>query len=113
MQRRPLLKGAIRSKQMAMSRNRMMAELFGREGESKDVLASGFSLIFGLMRVVNMAHGSLYLLGGYQTDFARNFTREGKDFADLATSGLPFADWIRTLTERRYTWTPPQWQDPA
>jgi branched-chain amino acid transport system permease protein len=27
--------------------------------------AAGFTLIFGLMRVVNMAHGSLYLLGGY------------------------------------------------
>jgi branched-chain amino acid transport system permease protein len=29
------------------------------------VVASGFTLIFGLMRVVNMAHGALYLLGGY------------------------------------------------
>ena len=29
------------------------------------VVASGFSLIFGLMRVVNMAHGSFLLLGGY------------------------------------------------
>ena len=29
------------------------------------IVASGFSLIFGLMRVVNMAHGSFYLLGGY------------------------------------------------
>jgi branched-chain amino acid transport system permease protein len=29
------------------------------------VVAAGFTLIFGLMRVVNMAHGSLYLLGGY------------------------------------------------
>src|SRR3954470_2767679 len=29
------------------------------------VVASGFTLIFGLMRLVNMAHGSLYLLGGY------------------------------------------------
>lgn len=27
--------------------------------------ASGFSLIFGLMRTVNMAHGSLLMLGGY------------------------------------------------
>jgi branched-chain amino acid transport system permease protein len=27
--------------------------------------AAGFTLIFGLMRVVNMAHGSLYLLGGW------------------------------------------------
>lgn len=29
------------------------------------IVASGFTLIFGLMRVVNMAHGSLYLLGAY------------------------------------------------
>jgi branched-chain amino acid transport system permease protein len=29
------------------------------------IVASGFSLIFGLMRVVNMAHGSFYVLGGY------------------------------------------------
>ena len=29
------------------------------------MVASGFTLIFGLMRVVNMAHGSLFLLGGY------------------------------------------------
>ena len=29
------------------------------------IVASGFTLIFGLLRVVNLAHGSLYLLGGY------------------------------------------------
>jgi branched-chain amino acid transport system permease protein len=29
------------------------------------VIASGFTLIFGLMRTINMAHGTLYLLGGY------------------------------------------------
>lgn len=29
------------------------------------LVASGFTLIFGLMRNVNMAHGSLFLLGGY------------------------------------------------
>ncbi len=29
------------------------------------VVASGFTLIFGLLRVVNLAHGALYLLGGY------------------------------------------------
>ena len=28
-------------------------------------VASGFTLVFGLMRNVNLAHGSLYLLGGY------------------------------------------------
>lgn len=29
------------------------------------LVASGFSLIFGLMRTVNMAHGALLMLGGY------------------------------------------------
>jgi branched-chain amino acid transport system permease protein len=29
------------------------------------LVASGFTLIFGLMRNVNLAHGSLYLIGGY------------------------------------------------
>lgn len=29
------------------------------------LLASGFTLSFGLMRVVNMAHGAYYLVGGY------------------------------------------------
>ena len=29
------------------------------------LLASGLSLIFGMMRIVNMTHGSYYLIGGY------------------------------------------------
>jgi branched-chain amino acid transport system permease protein len=29
------------------------------------MVASGFTLVFGLMRQVNLAHGSLFLLGGY------------------------------------------------
>ena len=29
------------------------------------LVAAGFTLIFGLMRNVNLAHGSLYLFGGY------------------------------------------------
>lgn len=29
------------------------------------IVASGFTLIFGLMRIVNLAHGALYLMGGY------------------------------------------------
>jgi branched-chain amino acid transport system permease protein len=29
------------------------------------LVASGFTLVFGLMRNVNLAHGSLFLLGGY------------------------------------------------
>jgi ABC-type branched-subunit amino acid transport system permease subunit len=29
------------------------------------LLASGFTLVYGLMRIVNLAHGALYLTGGY------------------------------------------------
>jgi len=49
------------------------------------IVASGFSLIFGLMRVVNMAHGSFYLLGGYlayeiqQEMSGQGFTLAGDD----------------------------------
>lgn len=42
------------------------------------LVASGFTLSFGLMRVVNMAHGAYYLLGGYigltVTRLTGNFT---------------------------------------
>ncbi len=44
------------------------------------VVASGFTLVFGLMRIVNLAHGALYLLGGYL-----GFT------AVLATGNFPLA----------------------
>src|SRR3981081_4835797 len=30
-----------------------------------------------------MGTENVWILGGYQSDFARNFTREGHDFADL------------------------------
>src|SRR5512145_758230 len=29
------------------------------------LVASGFTLIFGLLRIVNLAHGAFYLLGAY------------------------------------------------
>jgi len=38
------------------------------------IVASGFTLVFGLMRNVNLAHGSLYLLGGYLGFFAAQLT---------------------------------------
>src|SRR5215472_10116339 len=45
------------------------------------IVASGFTLIFGLMRVVNMAHGSFYLLGGYiALKLQRHFVGGGGSF---------------------------------
>src|SRR5215470_4481226 len=38
------------------------------------IVASGFTLVFGLMRNVNLAHGSLYLLGGYLGFYAAQFS---------------------------------------
>ncbi|MEL6372599.1 MAG: branched-chain amino acid ABC transporter permease [Pseudomonadota bacterium] len=38
------------------------------------LVASGFTLIFGLMRNVNLAHGSLYLMGGYIGYFVASST---------------------------------------
>src|SRR3954452_3085155 len=45
------------------------------------VVASGFTLIFGLMRVVNMAHGAFFLLGGYiALKVQRHMVGEGSIF---------------------------------
>src|SRR5947209_17375634 len=38
------------------------------------IVASGFTLVFGLMRNVNLAHGSVYLLGCYLGFFAAQLT---------------------------------------
>ncbi len=38
------------------------------------LVASGFTLIFGLMRNINLAHGSLYLFGGYMGYEATQWT---------------------------------------
>jgi branched-chain amino acid transport system permease protein len=56
------------------------------------IVASGFSLIFGLMRVVNMAHGSFYLLGGYIAyDIQQNMTGEGFTIPGAEVSTL---EWV-------------------
>ncbi len=47
------------------------------------LLASGFTLTFGLMRVVNMAYGAYYLLGGY---IGLSIVRAGGSF-ELAMIG--------------------------
>jgi branched-chain amino acid transport system permease protein len=56
------------------------------------IVASGFSLIFGLMRVVNMAHGSFYLLGGYIAyDLQQEMTGEGFVIAGTEVNTL---EWV-------------------
>ena len=57
------------------------------------IVASGFTLVFGLMRNVNLAHGSLYLLGGYLGFFTAQVTGSwllalAAGFAAAAVVGL-------------------------
>ena len=60
------------------------------------VVAAGFTLIFGLMRVVNMAHGSLYLMAGYIA-----FTLQGSWYGVSSNllSGTPatITSWVVPL----------------
>jgi branched-chain amino acid transport system permease protein len=61
------------------------------------IVASGFSLIFGLMRVVNMAHGSFYLLGGYIAyEIQQALNPEGQGFS-LQPFQVNTWDWILPL----------------
>jgi branched-chain amino acid transport system permease protein len=53
------------------------------------LVASGFTLVFGLMRNVNLAHGSLYLLGAYIGYDAADLT--GSWFAGVAAGFLSMA----------------------
>lgn len=50
------------------------------------LLASGFTLSFGLMRIVNMAHGAYYLFGGYVGYTVGQAT--GSFVAAILTGGL-------------------------
>ena len=58
------------------------------------VVASGFTLIFGLMRVVNMAHGAFFLFGGYVAlKLQRHLVGEGGAFG-LTSSQVNLTNWI-------------------
>jgi branched-chain amino acid transport system permease protein len=58
------------------------------------VVASGFTLIFGLMRVVNMAHGALFLLGGYVAlRVQRDMVGGGGSFG-LTSAQVNLTHWI-------------------
>src|SRR3954454_3779155 len=66
------------------------------------VVASGFTLIFGLMRVVNMAHGSLYLLGGYlalqfQDKWFKPDTGLGLSLSGSSDANYSLLAWILPL----------------
>src|SRR3954465_6704539 len=58
------------------------------------VVASGFTLIFGLMRVVNMAHGAFFLLGGYIALHIQRNMVGGGGALGLSSAQVSLAQWL-------------------
>ena len=61
------------------------------------LLASGLSLIFGMMRVLNLAHGSFYLLGAY---IALTVVRQTNNFLLAVLAGPLFIGGVSILLHR-------------
>jgi len=61
------------------------------------LLSAGFSLIFGLMRIPNLTHGSLFMLGAY---FGVTFLRLGMNFWIAALASALVLALIGGLIER-------------
>ncbi len=62
------------------------------------IVASGFTLIFGLMRVVNMAHGAFFLLGGYiALELQRNSVSGGDSALGISSAQVGFMNWFLPL----------------
>lgn len=61
------------------------------------VVASGFTLIFGLMRVVNMAHGSLYMLAGFFAFELQDRLAGGEATSAFGSSQAGVGDWVIPL----------------
>jgi branched-chain amino acid transport system permease protein len=63
------------------------------------VVAAGFTLIFGLMRVVNLAQGSLYLFGGYVAFVAQThwFAGGTSQFQLGGSTSTSVAGWVVPL----------------
>jgi branched-chain amino acid transport system permease protein len=61
------------------------------------LLASGFSLIFGLMRLANLSHGALFMIGAY---VAAATARSGWSFAAATAAAAAVTAVLGVLLER-------------
>jgi branched-chain amino acid transport system permease protein len=62
------------------------------------IVASGFTLIFGLMRVVNMAHGAFFLLGGYiALELQRDLVPGAGSALGISSAQVSFMNWFLPL----------------
>src|SRR4030088_3549402 len=71
------------------------------------LIASGLTLVFGVMRIVNIAHGSVYMLGAYVASTIVARTRSlvlGALSAVLADAAVGFS--VQILFLRRFASKP-------
>ena len=61
------------------------------------VVASGFTLVFGLMRVVNMAHGSLYLVAAYVAINVQRRIITGDPDTTVSSTQVSVLNWFVVL----------------
>jgi branched-chain amino acid transport system permease protein len=61
------------------------------------LLAAGFSMIFGVLKVINLAHGSFYLLGGY---VALSVVAAGGGFLPALAAGALVGALLGVVCER-------------
>jgi branched-chain amino acid transport system permease protein len=61
------------------------------------VVASGFTLIFGLMRVVNMAHGSIYLIAAYVAIRLQRHIITGNQDITISSPQVSLLNWYFVL----------------
>src|SRR5215510_3638425 len=71
------------------------------------LLSSGFSLIFGLMRIPNLMHGAFFMLGAY---FGVTLLWKGVNFWIAALASAAAMAAIGGLIERLMLWTGDPWQ---
>jgi branched-chain amino acid transport system permease protein len=62
------------------------------------LIAVGLVLIFGVMRVINFAHGELYMLGAYVVVFA--YAEQGAPFLVAVAAGLAFVGLVGIAMEQ-------------
>ena len=62
------------------------------------LLASGLTLVFGIMSFVNLAHGSLYMMGAYFA--AAGFNAFGGSFLAAALVAIPGTLLLGLVVER-------------
>jgi branched-chain amino acid transport system permease protein len=61
------------------------------------IVASGFTLIFGLMRVVNMAHGSIYLIAAYVAIRLQRHIITGNQYTTVSSPQVSLLNWYFVL----------------